>query len=181
MNVWITRSGFGVMLMHAEKPQWDADEHRWTGRESSARLRAIVPDAEWDSLGPGECKKLTLPEAFDPDGPVEVGDYVRTPGDQPAIVEQHCGTFVRFREPNGVLYQTAHEDLTILAKAPKPAPEPVPEPLPCRHCTAAPHCMMATVDVLSYRCPNCKQSSPDHYTLTAATLAWNDQNETKGT
>jgi len=180
MDGWITKDFDGTRRAHTKEPEQRGTGREWGVRYTSLAIMPLVPKSEWDSIGPGECKRLTLPEAFDPDGPVGVGDYVQSPAGGPGVVENECNTIIRFREPNGVLHQAVCVDLTILAKAPKPAPEP--EPVKCRYCGAGPWPQQPhTIGATRYAwwqmyCSECGQKAPSRATEAGAVQEWNEQN-----
>jgi len=184
---WITKDASGYRKLHVEDPN-DGNPHVWASPASThihkgraSAFMALVPDAEWDSIGPGECKRLTLPEAFDPDGPVEVGDYVETHGWRCRVDRKQRNGLCSLRDlVSSTIVQIPDAELTILAKAPKPAPEP--EPVKCRHCGAAPyvqtpHTIGATrYDWWQRYCVGCGQRGPKRPTEPEANEVWNVQN-----
>jgi len=196
MDGWITKDKNEYRELHGEEPLFD--NRTWRAAASTCvhhgrapTFLALVPESEWDSIGPGECKRLTLPEAFDPEGPVEVGDMVRVGAEVDAAfkIDIIDGVKIERAGPRwitgySVRQSTIHyirDSLTIIAKAPKPAPEP--EPVKCRHCGAAPyvqtpHTIGATrYDWWQRYCVGCGQRGPKRPTEPEANEAWNAQNK----
>jgi len=176
MNVWITKDEHGIRYLHRRNPtNYPHDTGVGFYDVRAGFIVAIVPDSVWDSIGPGECKRVVVPEAFDPDGPIEVGDYVQTPRGTPAIVIVACSEFATCHDHDGDTYRVMRDELAILAKAPKPVPKPEPVPVKCRHCGAAPKVRPGSVRPWA-QCPECGQTSPCCDTLAEAVEAWNKQN-----
>ena len=175
MNVWITKDEHGIRYLHRRNPtNYPHDTGVGFYDVRAGFIVAIVPDSVWDSIGPGECKRVVVPEAFDPDGPIEVGDYVQTPRGTPAIVIVACSEFATCHDHDGDTYRVMRDELAILAKAPKPVPKPVP--VVCRHCGHAAAFDGSPRGRSWVWCPKCRQAGPICDTGAEAVEAWNKQN-----
>ena len=176
MDAWITKDNATKnAAFHAQRPEPDGLGKFASGYAISRWATfAMVPDAVWDSIGPGECKRVVVPEAFDPDGPIEVGDYVQTPRGTPAIVIVACSEFATCHDHDGDTYRVMRDELAILAKAPKPVPKPVP--VVCRHCGHAAAFDGSPRGRSWVWCPSCRQAGPVRDTFAEAVEAWKKQN-----
>ena len=187
MKIWATKDPDGQPTTHKTEPEPHNSHHGpyWAADVGGLRYQPwLVPASIWATIAHGECKCLELPDAFDPDGPVEVGDTVV------GIASRRRGTvehrFARDHDEIGVCFCgdrqrecVSRRQVRLLAKAPKP--EPVEEPEPLAGCM---HCGDDGVPVHNnnsqkewVKCLVCKCYGPERDTQAEADAAWNLQNK----